>query len=485
MRRKEKLFISSYRIVVVDDEQGIIDSLRLVLSRSGYDVVGCLNPVEAIELIRNEHFDLLILDYIMSPIHGDKVVELVREFNNELYILLLTGHKDMAPPIETIRALDIQGYCEKSDRFDQLLLLIESGIKSIEQMRTIKQFRDGLNKILEAVPKMYQLQPIDRILEGILIEILPIVNSKNAFILVDNPMTELNLNRSLYSGIGSYRSDINSFLSMLAPDIIERIGYSRSKRIRVHYEDSVILPLINEQASTLGVIYVEGSVSIEGLKLLDIYASQASSSLSNAFLHSLVNIKNEELNKTYEQLKNRYLDTIEALRLVVDAKDIYTCGHSERVSQLAMKIGKSLKLNEADIEILRVSGLFHDIGKIGTADDILSKRQKLNREEYEEIKKHPSKGANILSAVSMFQEAVPIVKCHHERIDGTGYPRGLRGEEIPYLAKIISIADSFDAMCSDRSYRCSLTEEQAKEQLIQGAGTQFDREIVFAALRVL
>ena len=84
-----------------------------------------------------------------------------------------------------------------------------------------------------------------------------------------------------------------------------------------------------------------------------------------------------------------------------------------------------------------IRSVFHNIGKIGTADDILSKRQKLNREEYEEIKKHPSKGANILSAVSMFQEAVPIVKCHHERIDGTGYPRGLRGEEIPYLAKIV------------------------------------------------
>ena len=96
---------------------------------------------------------MIILDYIMTPIHGDEVVAKIREFNKDIYILLLTGHKDLAPPLETIKVLDIQGYCEKGDRFDQLLLLIESGIKSISQMRTIKQFKDGLNKILQAVPK--------------------------------------------------------------------------------------------------------------------------------------------------------------------------------------------------------------------------------------------------------------------------------------------------------------------------------------------
>ena len=129
---------------------------------------------------------MLILDYMMSPINGDKVVEKVREFNDHIYILLLTGHKDMAPPLETIKALEIQGYSEKTDRFDQLILLIESGIKSIKQMRTIRKFRDGLNKILEAVPKIYQLQPIGSILEGILIEVMYFVNSENAFILVDS-----------------------------------------------------------------------------------------------------------------------------------------------------------------------------------------------------------------------------------------------------------------------------------------------------------
>ena len=129
---------NGYKIIVVDDEQGIVDSLSIFLKRSGYDFTGLTNPLEAIERVRNEHFDMMILDFMMDPIHGDEVVEEIRKFNKDLYILLLTGHKDLAPPLETIKRLEIQGYCEKSDKFDQLLLLIESGIKSIEQMNQIK-----------------------------------------------------------------------------------------------------------------------------------------------------------------------------------------------------------------------------------------------------------------------------------------------------------------------------------------------------------
>ena len=135
----------NYKIIAVDDEEGIVDSLSIFLRRSGYNFVGITDPLEAIERVKNEHFDLMILDFIMTPIHGDQVVEEIRKFNKDLYILLLTGHKDLAPPLETIRRLDIQGYCEKSDKFDQLLLLIESGIKSIAQMNQIKKINIELS----------------------------------------------------------------------------------------------------------------------------------------------------------------------------------------------------------------------------------------------------------------------------------------------------------------------------------------------------
>lgn len=478
MRKRIQTAASDYRILVVDDEIGIIDTLSVVLKRSGYDFTGIADPFEAIERVKKEHFDLMILDYLMYPIHGDQVVRTIREFNNELYILLLTGHKDLAPPLETIKALDIQGYCEKSDRFDQLLLLVESGIKSISQMRTIKKFRDGLNKILQAVPKIYSLQPIDTILEEILSEIMPLVDSENAFILVDDTTDFLAGNKSIFKGIGKYKAEINHFLEMLSPSLMEHIGFARITKQRVNLDQGVIFPLVNEINQSIGVIYVESKNLEEGIKLLEIYTTQAASSINNAFLHSLVNMKNDELNRTYDQLKLRYMDTIEALRQAVDAKDIYTRGHSDRVAYYAVRIGEAFGMNAQELETLRISGVFHDIGKIGTADDILLKTDKLNERELQEIQKHPIKGARILSAVSMFRDVVPVVKCHHERADGTGYPEGLKSDETPLLARIISVSDAFDAMMSDRLYRTKLNLEEARQQLISGAGTQFDSDVV-------
>lgn len=485
MRKKAQNTSAQYKILVVDDEIGIIDSLSVVLKRSGYDFTGIIDPLEAIERVRAEHFDLMILDFLMYPIHGDKVVQTIREFNSELYILLLTGHKDLAPPLETIKALDIQGYCEKSDRFDQLLLLVESGIKSISQMRTIKKFRDGLNEILQAVPKIYSLQPIDSILEDILTEIMPLVDSENAFILVDDTTDIIAGNKSIFKGIGKFKAEIDYFMEMLSPNLMEHIGSARISRQVVKLEQGVILPLINEFHQAIGVIYVETKNFVDGLKLLEIYSNQAASSINNAFLHSLVNMKNEELNKTYDQLKLRYMDTIEALRQAVDAKDIYTRGHSDRVAYYAVKIGEAIGMAPQDLETLRISGIFHDVGKIGTADDILLKTDRLDERELHEIQKHPLKGARILSAVSMFKDVVPVVKCHHERMDGTGYPERLWKHEIPLLARIISIADAFDAMMSDRLYRSKLNLEEAKQQLLNGAGTQFDEEIVPVFIQLL
>ena len=325
---------TGYKIIAVDDEEGIVDSLSIFLKRSGYDFTGVTDPMEAIEKVRNEHFDLMILDFIMTPIHGDKVVEEIRKFNKELYILLLTGHKDLAPPLETIRKLDIQGYCEKSDKFDQLLLLIESGIKSIEQMNEIKRI-------------------------------------------------------------------------------------------------------------------------------------------------------NEELSDTYEKLERAYLDSIQTLRYTVEAKDPYTRGHSDRVSAYSVLLGKYLGLSETDLRTLEVGGLFHDIGKIGIPDSILLKESKLTDDEYSEIKNHPSIGAHILCNASIFQDIIPIVKHHHERFDGKGYPGKLKGEEIPYLARITAVADTFDAMTSKRTYRNALPLDVVKEEIADCSGTQFDPEIAKVFLDIL
>ena len=325
---------SQYKIIAVDDESGILDSLKVFLTKSGYSFVGITDPIEAIERVKTEHFDLMLLDFIMTPVHGDQVVEAIRKFNKDLYILLLTGHKDLAPPLETIRRLDIQGYCEKSDKFDQLLLLIESGIKAISQMNLIRKI-------------------------------------------------------------------------------------------------------------------------------------------------------NLELKDTYDKLEKAYLESIETLRYTVEAKDTYTRGHSDRVSAYSVLLGEKLGLSEKELNDLKIGGLFHDIGKIGVPDSILLKDSKLTDDEYSEIKNHPAIGAHILSNATIFSDIIPIVKHHHERFDGFGYPGKLKGEEIPYLARITAVADAFDAMTSKRTYRNSLPLDIVKAEIEKCKGTQFDPECADAFLDIL
>jgi putative nucleotidyltransferase with HDIG domain len=312
---------------------------------------------------------------------------------------------------------------------------------------------------------------------------MPLVNSKDAFILVD----DCNSTRGeiIYKGVGEYKIHVKSLVNMLSPELMEKIGYSRENKIKVKLAHGIILPLLGENDSSIGVIYIESNNFDEGLKLLEIYSTQAAASIINAFLHSLINMKKEELDRTYMELKKRYIDTIEALRLTVDAKDYYTRGHSDRVSYYAGKLGEAFGLSSEEIELLKVGGVFHDIGKIGTADDILFKVEKLDFDEYEEIKKHPLKGAYILSAISMFKDVVPLVKYHHERYDGKGYPEGLKGEEIPLLARILSVADAFDAMTTDRKYRSKLALGEAINQFKINSGTQFDPIVVEKLLSLL
>ena len=150
-----------------------------------------------------------------------------------------------------------------------------------------------------------------------------------------------------------------------------------------------------------------------------------------------------------------------------------------------MKLGEYMGMDSETVELLRIGGLFHDVGKIGTSDDILSKTGKLTNTEYDTVKQHTIKGAHILSALSMFKEIVPIVKSHHEYLDGTGYPDGLKGDQLTIETRIVSVVDAFDAMMSDRQYREKLGLETARQQLLSNSGTQFDEKVVTSFLDMI
>jgi len=180
-----------------------------------------------------------------------------------------------------------------------------------------------------------------------------------------------------------------------------------------------------------------------------------------------------------------YLGAIRALAATLDARDPYTAGHSERVSAMSVLIGRHMQLGDAELDVLRLGALLHDIGKIGLSDEILRKPGPLTPEEYEQLKRHPGQGARILRQVPFLAPHIPIVELHHERPDGRGYPFGLRGDEIPVAARIVHVADAFDAITSARAYRPARGTAEAIAELQRFAGTEFDPASVEALETVL
>jgi putative nucleotidyltransferase with HDIG domain len=184
----------------------------------------------------------------------------------------------------------------------------------------------------------------------------------------------------------------------------------------------------------------------------------------------------------YLGMREVHISTLAALASALDAKDPYTHGHSYRVSRYALLIGEEMGLPDQHLQALEYAALLHDLGKIGIDGEIIAKPGKLSPEEYEMMKTHPAKGAKIIERLRFLKEAADIVKYHHERVDGKGYPDGLKGEEIPLMARILHVCDTFDAMTSSRPYREALSEERTLEELRKYRGTQFDERVVDALL---
>jgi len=185
-----------------------------------------------------------------------------------------------------------------------------------------------------------------------------------------------------------------------------------------------------------------------------------------------------------QALHNQVVQTVSSFILAIEAKDRYTQGHSKRVAEYSTLMAKKLGLSLEDQANLLYAAQLHDIGKIGISEQLLNKPGKLNMVEYETIKTHPSKGVKILEPLDFLGHLLPAVEFHHEWYDGSGYPRGLTKEEIPFMARIIAVCDTFDAMTSERSYRKPLPLKIAIQEIKDGSGTQFDPEAVAAFLEI-
>ncbi len=185
----------------------------------------------------------------------------------------------------------------------------------------------------------------------------------------------------------------------------------------------------------------------------------------------------ESLKEKTQKLEELYLGSLTALAATIDARNFHTLRHSEQVTKYSLEVAKGLDLSEGETEKLEQAGRLHDIGKIAIPDSILGKPGKLTEDEWEVVKKHPVRGANILNSSGFLHDIVPVVRHHHERYDGSGYPDGLSGKAIPLGSRIIAVSDAFEAMTADRPYRRAFQSEKALEEIRLNAGTQFDPEI--------
>jgi len=357
-----------------------------------------------------------------------------------------------------------------------------------EYIKNLEVINEGLRHSFEELTTLYRLvdiiteaKTLERVLNSLLDLVSEIINCEGSILfLIDDKTGEIdvamkrNISRKIESKINLQSKKkvidwaIKKGRTIALPDIEEDIEDSEKVTF-------VLVPLIAHD-KPVGLIDIitdspEGEITNRDLSLLTILAKQAALAIENV--------------KLYESIKKDQISIIRALASTVDAKDHYTLGHSQKVSEFSVLISEELGLSEREIEIIKYAGLLHDIGKIAIPDDIIKKPSKFSDQDFEIAKKHPVIGSKIIKEIESLAPMVPIVLYHHERFDGKGYPDGLKGEDIPLGARIVHVADAYDTMVSARAYRDMLPPELAISELRKNAGTQFDPKIVDAFITSL
>lgn len=273
------------------------------------------------------------------------------------------------------------------------------------------------------------------------------------------------------------RDVIEKGVSTFAHDALADQRFNEGDSVIQQNVRSVMCVPLRTTDDVLGALYADSSSGPGRFNEADLELLSAIGNQAGVALHRV---------RLMGELERLLLDTIRAIAATIDAKDGYTHRHSERVALLARRLGVELKLSADDLETVELSGLLHDVGKIAVPDAILNKQGRLTPEEFEEMKKHPGHGAEILQNIqnAAIKAVLPGVKHHHEKWDGTGYPDGLRGEDIPLLARLLGVADFFDALTSARAYRAAMSHDEVVELIEKGAGTHFEGSLTALVVRL-
>ena len=500
---------SDLKIIIVDDEPNIRDTLKEFFQQlGGFRVITAHDGIEALKLISENSFDCALIDLQMPRMNGVELLEKIHHYDNTLPVIIMTGHASLEVAIETVR-FGASYFLNKPVRLAELKRVLDKVLRErhllIDNLRLKDQLRqkeaiEDLNKQLNRkIKEQSILFNVAESVGGLLSseDLYPqmvalasdLVGAKSSlFLYYDHdqdlllPLATKSNGRSealesIYIPVGTGvlgRSAFNGHPVILnSPSNPEVIAQSTVGQPVL--SDSLISVPMKIRDETFGILVAldKGNPGFqeEDLFLLQFLLNKAALAVENIAL--------------YESVMQNLRDTMRSLVKAIEAKDAYTEQHSSRVTELAVKVARRIGLSEDELVSLRFSCFLHDIGKIGIADHILTKPGRLTDEEFAIMRSHPVIGERIVRNLGLLPREKEIIRSHHESYDGSGYPDGLKGAEIPLMARIITVADAFDAMTSDRPYRKALSIQTAVDELRNKAWIQFDGDVVEVFIQLL
>lgn len=488
-------------ILFVDDEESILEIATEHFQDMGYQVLTARNGVEAIKLLEQSKVECCFTDINMPEMDGLEFAEFLRKTDNTIPVVVMTGYPSLDNTIRTLKN-GVVDFLIKPVNLNQMTLCLKRVLrerelfihnillkKELESKKRIENLNRELsykvselrilNRIMSELVSLRSGAEVFEQMVQIAVEISPADNA--AFFLVSesvpHPVRIALSNRDGQAGISMANTDsdlpglmdlIREVASDEMPLVIPENNSGRNLPGMVRSFIGVPLKI---RESVFGVLVavvrsVNTSFSEKDLYYLSFMTRQAAYMVENLAL--------------YENIYENLFATLSAFVKAVEARDAYTKQHSNRVTEAAKIIARSLGCSKEEIDVLDFAGRLHDIGKIGIRDDILLKPGPLTTEEFEKIKEHPIIGENIIGQLGLWDREKTIIRHHHERYDGSGYPDGLRGDSIPLLARILSIADVYDAMVSGRAYRKEMPVHDVMKIIESESGGQFDPRIVHA-----
>jgi len=458
------------KILVVDDEARVRGLISAILRRSGYRADLATNGPEALDLLRRQVYDLVITDLKMPGMSGIALLKEIKAHWPDTDVIMLSGHATIESAVEATK-LGAYDYLTKPFTVEELQLKVHNCL----ERRALERKTKRLSAVV-SLSELSQALTSNLDIESLPAQIIKIVRSSFQPEKVSLVINDDNVSNTPFVIESSNQDDTHQ------NDIQQESILTKAQETALPFEiqetkegSTITVPLKhgNRFLGTLCISRDSGQphYTREDGRLLALFGAQIAIALENAM--------------AYRGLKELNLATITALVTAVEMRDKYTRGHSERVARYVTQLARKVGLPSDSVEELRIAGLLHDIGKIGVSDLILNKPGKLTAEEFQQVKEHPAIGARIVGGVKPLQKIVPLIYHHHERWDGTGYPDGLAGENIPLGARMLAVADAFEAMTSNRAYRAALGLDESLHRLQAGAGKQWDPSLVRTFVEII